>query len=137
MKKFEFFDHTSEIKFKSWGQNLNEAFENAILAVADFIGNGQKIKHARGEVVNIKGKDKEELLYNFLEEVLVLLDSRGFLTAAANVSVLGNTIKAELFGDDAENYEGLDHIKSPTYAEMHVLDLGSGKGWEIQCVMDV
>ncbi|MCA9485689.1 MAG: archease [Nanoarchaeota archaeon] len=143
MKKYEFLEHTADIKFRARGKDLNEAFENCVLAICDFISKGQKIKHARGEVVNVSGRDKKELLYNFLEEILVLLDSKGFLTASANVQVLGNTIKAEFFGDDVENYSGLDPIKAPTFAEMYVREVSGsdvfdgGSGWEIQAVMDV
>jgi SHS2 domain-containing protein len=136
MRQYEFLEHTADIKFKAWGETLGEAFESAVLALASFIGKDEKIMHRRGKTVNVKGKDREELLYNFLEEIIYLIDSEGFVTAKANVNILGNTLKAELFGDDASNYEGLEHVKAPTYAEMYVKEK-AGKGWELQVVMDV
>ena len=37
MKKFEFFDVTADIGFYAYGNNLNEAFENAGLALFNII----------------------------------------------------------------------------------------------------
>ena len=37
MKKFEYFEVTADIAFKAYGKNLNEAFENAGLAIFNII----------------------------------------------------------------------------------------------------
>ena len=37
MKSFEYFDVTADIGFKSYGKNLNQAFENAGLAIFNII----------------------------------------------------------------------------------------------------
>jgi SHS2 domain-containing protein len=135
MKKFIFLPHTADIKFRSYGRTLNEAFENAVLAVADILSKEQTIKSRKGKVIDVFGDDMESLLYNFLEEILYLLETENFVTAKAAVTMRGNNLKAELFGDDASNYSGLSHIKSPTYSEMYVKKTNAG--WELQAVLDV
>ena len=37
MKKYEYFDVTADIGFKAYGNDLNEAFENAGLAIFNII----------------------------------------------------------------------------------------------------
>ena len=134
--KYEFLEHTSEIKFKAYGRILNEVFENAILAISDFITKGQKIKARRVKEIVVTGQDIESLLYNFLDEIVYLLDAEKFVVKKGEVFVRGNNIKATLYGDDAFLYSGLENVKAPTYSEMFVKKTDEGV-WEIQAVLDV
>ena len=133
--KFEFLEHTADIKFRAYGESLEEAFENSVLAFADFVGKGEKIKSRKGKVVNVSGSDKESLFYNFLEELIYLLDTDKFVVCKAKVFFRGNNLRAELFGDDASNYKNLDYVKAATYSEMEVRQVN--KKWVVQAVMDV
>ena len=81
--------------------------------------------------------DLNLLLYKFLDELIFFLDSENFLVSRANVSIKNGHLKAVIFGDKASDYKDLDHIKAATYSEMYVKNLGNGKGWEAQAVMDV
>ncbi len=133
--KYEFLDHTADIKIKSYGKTQEMAFENMTLAISEYLSKGEKIKAKVGKKVEVHGTDLENLLYNFLDELIYLLDAEQFIVAKAEVSLLGNNIKATLYGDSTKNYKDLDHIKAPTYAEMHVKKTQSG--WEFQVVVDV
>ncbi len=132
--KYEFLPHTADIKFRAYGRNLEEAFENAVLAVVEYLTGGEKIKPRKGKVVNVHGSDLQNLFYNFLDEMIYLLDAENFVVGKANVSLLGNNIKAEFFGDDAFHYK-LKHVKSATYSEMLVRQ-ENGR-WVLQAVLDV
>ncbi len=133
--KYEFLEHTGDIKFKTYGKTLNEVFENSILAVAEYISRGKKIKSAKGRVIDVSGEDLESLFYNFLDEIIYLIDAEDFVSTKAKIITRGFNLHAELFGDNASNYENLDHIKAATYAEMHIKK--TDKGWEAQAVLDV
>lgn len=133
--KYEFLEHTADIKFRAYGKTMEEAFENSALAVAEFIAKGNKVKAKEKKEIEVEGTDKENLLYNFLEELIVLLDSEEFVVVKAKVKIEGNKLTGVLHGDDTKNYKGLDHIKAATYAEMFVGRRG-GK-WEVVAVMDV
>ena len=133
--KYEFLEHTADIKFRAYGKTLDEAFENSVLAISEYLSRGEKISSKKGKSITIHGTDLENLLYNFLDEIVYLLDAENFLTAKAEVKILGNNLKATLYGDDSKKYKDLYYIKSTTYAEMHVKK--TSKGWEIQAVMDV
>ena len=78
------------------------------------------------------------MLYNFLEEFLILFDSERFiLSEIKNIEISQKDLKlkAEIVGDDAKNYQINEHIKAITYNEMFVK---KQKGrWFSQVVVDV
>jgi len=133
-EKFELMDHISDIKFKIYGTTLNEVFENAVLAFAFYVGSGEKINSKKGKVIEVKGNDNESLLYNFFDELIYLLEAENFLATKASVLLRGNNLKAELFGDEASNYD-LNLVKAATYSEMKIEKREDG--WEAQIVLDV
>ena len=135
MKKFEFLEHTADIKFRIFGKNQNEIFENSALAISDIMSRGQKIKSKNKKQIKVEGHDKESLLYNFIEELLYLVEAENFITSRAEVTISNNKLKADLFGDSTLDYSNLDHIKSPTYNDMYVKRIKNG--WEAQAVVDV
>jgi len=135
MEKFKFLPHTADIKFRAFGKNQNELFENCALAVSEIISRENKIKTNIKKRISVEGHDKEELLYNFIEELLYLLEVEKFVVSNAKVSIKDNKLEADIYGDYVKNYKNLDHIKSPTYHEMYIKK--NKKGWEAQVVVDV
>ena len=137
MEKYKFLEHTADIKFQAFGKTLDEAFENSALAMFNTMYEG-KIAEKIKKKIKVSGNDFENLLYNFLEEFLVLLDSEGFfLSKIAKITIDEKKLKleAELAGDKAQNYKiGLD-VKAVTYNSMSVK---KEKGmWICQVVIDV
>ncbi len=134
--KFKFLEHTADIKFQAFGKSLNEVFENSSLAMFNAMYEG-KIKSKKKLKISVKGKDSESLLYNFLEEFLILFDTKGFFLAKAKVKINESkkTLNAEVFGDDAKNYGIHVDVKAITYSEMFVKKI-KGK-WVSQVVLDV
>ena len=135
MKKFEFLEHTSDIKLKIYGDTLNEIFENSVLAFSSYIAREEKIKSRKSKIVEVSGRDNESLLYNFLDELIYLLDADEFIASKAKVTLRGNNLIAEVFGDNTKDYKGLSQIKAATYSEMYIKK--TSKGWEAQFVLDV
>jgi len=137
-EKFKFLEHTADIKFQAFGKTLKEVFENSALALKKILIENEKVKKNIKKNINVKGKDYESLLYNFLEEFLILFDSERFLLSKIKnikISQRDLKLKAEVVGDDAENYQINEHIKAITYNEMFVK---KQKGrWLSQVVVDV
>lgn len=70
MKKYEYFDVTADIGFKAYGNTLDEAFENAGLAIFNIISDTSNISSYVGKVFEITSEDEVSLLYDYLEELL-------------------------------------------------------------------
>jgi len=133
--KYKFLDHTSEIKFVAQGKTLNNAFESVVLAISNFLSKDQNIKPTKTISISIKGDNIENLLYNFIDEIIYLYDAKNFLVSSAKVSIKHLTLKANFKGDDSTKYKGLDHIKAPTYSEMFIKN--KNNSWTIQVVLDI
>lgn len=134
-KKFEFLKHTGDLKFKAYGKNINELFENSVLAVASVFSRGNKIKKIKKVKIKVSGRDYESLLYKLIEELISLLDTDCFVVNSAEIKISNFNLEATLHGDNSADYSDLDAVKSPTYAEMYVKE---EKGlWEAQVVLDV
>jgi SHS2 domain-containing protein len=146
--KFKFLEHTADMKFQAFGKNLEEMFANSALGMFNAMHEG-KVKEKKKIKIKAKGKDFESLLYNFLEELLVLFDGDNFfLSKVSNIKIhhsvypkLRNkgakkfTLEAEVVGDDAKNYTISIDVKAITYHEMFVKQK-EGK-WICQIVLDV
>ena len=136
-RKFKFLAHTADRKFQAFGKTPEKVFENSALALFNIIYD-KKISENKKFKISVKGKDLESLMYNFLEEFLVLIDSKNFLPAKiVNFKLNKKTLKinAEVVGDDAENYNISEHVKAITYNEMFVKKI-KGK-WTSQIVLDI
>ena len=137
MKDYEFLDHTADVKFRAYGTSAEEAFANAALALTRLMYPDQ-VQTCDRIPMHLEGRDLESLLYNFLEEFLVLFDSRNFLLAGIeNIRIDHRDFKldAEAVGDRATEYEIHRGIKAVTYSDMFVKeDQGA---WIAQVVLDV
>ncbi len=137
MIKFHFLQHTADIKFQAFGNSLKEVFENSALALFNTIYD-KKIKEKEKFKIKVQGNDLESLLYNFLEEVLVLIDSKNFLPAKIKILKFSEEdfkIEAEILGDDAKNYEISMQVKAITYNEMFIKK--KKNKWISQVVLDI
>jgi SHS2 domain-containing protein len=77
---YKFLEHTADVKIKVEAGSLEKAFSESAFAMKEVILKGKrKIKEEIKKKIKVRGKDNQQLLYNFLEEFLFLLDSEGFL----------------------------------------------------------
>ncbi|MDP6600203.1 MAG: archease [Candidatus Woesearchaeota archaeon] len=125
MQKYKFLEHTADAKFQAYGNNMGEAFSNAALAMFSVITDTKKIKKKIKKEIKVKGTDLKSLLYNFLEELLFLLDTNSFLLnkiEKISIKKMGGkySLNATVAGDKADNYETSGDIKAVTYNEMEI-----------------
>lgn len=137
MEKFKFLEHTADVKFRAFGKTIEQLFRNSALAMFRAMYHG-KVKTKKRFKIKAKGKDFENLLYNFLEEFLYLLDTKNFFLAKlSNVKVDKKKfkIKALAYGDHAKYYEISTGIKAVTYNDMFIKKQHGT--WVAQVVLDV
>ena len=90
--------------------------------------------------VEVLGRDREQLLYKFLEEILYLFETKNFLLAEVEdlkiVEDGGDVLlNAVFWGDEAGGrYEIFGDVKAVTYHEMKI-EHGCD-GWAVQVVVD-
>ncbi len=137
---YEYLPHTAEAKFAAYGNTMEESFGNAALAMENIIVETEKIKPATRKILSIETKHLKGLLYDFLQELLVLFDSERFAlhkVESVTIQQKGSdyVLHAIVIGDDAQHYEILSGVKSVTYNEM---EIKKKRGiWKVVVVLDV
>lgn len=128
MEKYRFFHHTADAKFQAYGRTLEEAFAHAALAVASLMWDWKKVAKNVTLSIVVGGRDLEQLLVSFLEEIVYLLEIQGFLLGGVENVILeqnkeGWTLRAVFAGDkNMEGYEIFGDVKAITYNEIEVRD---------------
>ncbi|MCX6562376.1 MAG: archease [Candidatus Aminicenantes bacterium] len=133
--------HTADGKFRAFGATREEAFANAALAAASLMWDWWAIRTVQSHPVAVQGRDLEQLLYKFLEEIIYLFDAKNFLLGGVEDLKIEDggenfRLSAVFWGDEAGGrYEIFGAVKAVTYNEMKI-ELGCG-GWTIQVVVDM
>jgi len=125
---YKFLEHTADIKVYAEGGSWEEAYEESAMAMKEVILDHEEIEIKKNikKKINISGKDPENLLYNFLEEFLYLLDAEDFVLSKAKVVSVSenNELEAEVVGDKISNYNISNKVKAITYSDMAVVKKG-------------
>lgn len=139
-KKFRYLDHTADAKFRAYGNSEEEAFQNAAVALVNLMWNPDEIESREKKNIHVTGRDKKQLLVNFLEEILFLLESHDFLVhTVEDLSISqdekGYGLRVSFSGDRASGgYEIFGSIKAVTYSDMMIK---RNNGCVIQVVVDM
>jgi SHS2 domain-containing protein len=139
-KRFRFLEHAADAKFQAYGRTLEEAFANAALATASLMGDTGTIAKKIRIPVSARGRDLEQLLVRFLEDILYLVESRFFLLASADEVKIEErgaeqTLEAVFWGDtNSEAYETHGGVKAVTYSEM---EIRKNDLYTVQVVVDI
>jgi len=137
---YKFIEHTADVKIHAENTSLEEAFTDTALALKEVISGNIVILEQEEKKIEIKGKDIQSLLYNFLEEFLFRLDAENFLfskIAKIEIDQKEFKLKATLKGDKANNYHFTNDVKAITYNEMLVEFDEKKKIWVCEVVLDV
>ena len=97
MEKFKFLDiATADIAFEAYGKSLNELFENSALATFEVMSDTKKIKQKIKRTFSVGGNSVENLLFDFLSELIYLKDADKVVFSKFMVKVngKGNSWKA-------------------------------------------
>ena len=118
-------EHATDAIIEVTAKNLKEAFQIAGISVIDTILDSSKVDDIDSRKLVVKGKDLKYLLYNWLEEIIILTITDGFAGKRIVIDILKNEnyeIHAEVFGEiiNLKKHEFKVEIKSPTFHEMEI-----------------
>ena len=141
-KKYKFLEKVAiaDIAFEAYGKELNELFENAALAIFELSADVRTVDAKEKIEFNLKNEKLDNLLYDFLSEILFLKDSRYMVFKKVRVSISEgktNKLKAVLDGDsiNPKKQKLENDIKAVT---MHMFELKKEKGkWKATVVVDI
>lgn len=137
MKSFEIFEHTADVGIIAYGTTLEKAFENVAEGMFSLISPNKKIENKAKKMIEIsRVGDDEQLVVDFLSELLYIHDTEKYVFGAFNVKI-NDVVKVEAWG---EKYNREKHgygveIKAVTY---HLLEIKkNAKGYRITVLFDI
>ncbi|MFW9782038.1 MAG: archease [Candidatus Heimdallarchaeota archaeon] len=125
---FEFKGHTADIKVRSWGRTLEEAFAQTALGLMAIMSPDLKrISSTIQKSIEITSEDIYALLFDFLSEFLYLFDVDGLIFGDIIVNIMKKEhneyylqaiIKGEKF--DRHKHKIGTEVKAVTYSFMNI-----------------
>lgn len=131
---YKFLKHTADTQFKAYGKTLTECFSNAGIAMFEVMTDIKKIKPLIKKEIKIKSEDIKALLYDFLEELLFIHETKHLFLCKFKIKVDKKklTVTGSVYGEKInESHERRALVKAITYNNMIV-----GKGF-VQAVLDL
>jgi SHS2 domain-containing protein len=122
-KRFQIIEHPSELGILAFGENQKETFENAAFGMFSLIAEIEEIESVDSFKIEVKGQDFDELMVNWLNELIFIEDSKKILFKEFNVYQINeHSLKAQVSGQHIK--EGLHElhrkIKAATYSQLEV-----------------
>ncbi len=137
-KKYKFINHTADVGIKVWGESLESLFENAAYSMFDILTELDKVKVKESLGVEIEGKRTDELLADWLRNLLYKFNGEGYLLREFNIEEISKKdLKAKVGGEklDLSRHALKTEIKAVTYHGLEVKK--TSQGWEAQVIFDV
>ena len=135
--KFEILDHTADTGIIAYGENLEKAFENTALGMFSLITELKNIKKDQIRKINVSATDRDNLLINWLNELIYLFDVDNLVFSNFDIIRLTDTtISATAYGEkvDLSRHEIKTGIKAATY---HMLKIEENDGCRVQVLFDL
>jgi SHS2 domain-containing protein len=120
--RYELLEHTADVMVKAHGVTIEECFENAAFAMIDQIVDASKVGTKQWVDIEVEGDNLEDLLYNFLSEVLFIFDAKHLALTRFDVTILGRKLRCRAWGEkfNREKHAPKQEIKAVTYHELKV-----------------
>ncbi len=138
MKPYQAFDHTADLGLAITGASEEELFANAAIAVFDIITDLDRVEAREIRRIAVEGDGREDLLINFLREILYLYNGeRWLLKELRIVRISEKGLEAEARGEplDGRKHEICKEIKAVTYHQAQVRQTPAG--WTARVIFDV
>ena len=118
-------EHATDAIFEVNASNLEEAFVVAAKSVIETILDTNTIEESQEKTLVVSGKDLRYLLYNWLEEMIILTITDGFAAKTITVKIEKDSeyhISAKLKGEkiDIKKHHFKVEIKAPTFHDMEI-----------------
>ena len=132
-------EHMTDAFIEVTGNTLEEAFENAGISVVDTMIDINSVEEKRHKKIEIIAKDLNNLLYNWLEEIIILTITDGFAVRRFSVTLTKNGEYSLVANIDGEEIDFKKHnfkleIKSPTF---HLMEIKQEKPIMMRFLLDL
>lgn len=136
---YRYLEHMTDAFIEVTGETLEEAFATAGIAVVDTIIDIKSVDKKTERKIKIESPDLNNLLYSWLEEIIILTITDGYAAASFQVQVaksekyvLNATVRGEEL--DFEKHHFKLEIKAPTF---HLMEIRPEKPIVMRFLLDL
>uniref|UniRef100_A0A668AHE8 Protein archease n=1 Tax=Myripristis murdjan TaxID=586833 RepID=A0A668AHE8_9TELE len=115
-KKYEYLDHTADVQIHSWGDSLEEAFEQCAMGMFGYMTDTETVEPIDTLEVESEGDDMESLLFHFLDDWLFKFSADLFF-----IPRVSDPPPLQLLGPGHSDLPGTE-VKAITYSAMQIYD---------------
>jgi len=137
--KYKFIeDLTSDVLFEAYGKNLKDLFSNAASALFSVICQLDKVKAKKIKKVEVKAKDLSELMFNWLQKLISLVDTEELFFSKFEILEIdkdGKYLKAKCYGEPITPKKGETVVKAVTYYKYKFEK--TKKGYKVMVSLDI
>ena len=138
MKKgFEIIEHTADAGIRAYGSDIKEVFSNAARGLFSLITELDDVGEAEYRDIELNAPDEENLLVEWLNELIYLFDAENILFKRFDISEIDNTkLKVRSYGErvDSSRHRLKTGVKAATY---HMLKIERGYGCIAEVLFDI
>jgi SHS2 domain-containing protein len=135
---YEIFEHTADMGIRARADDPNELFAEAACGLFTvMVADVETIRPAETLTVRLVAEDFEELLHNWLSELLYLFHAKRYVFCDFHVQLEGLTLEAAVRGEpiDFARHEIAAEVKAITW---HGLKMEkTPDGWLAEVVVDI
>jgi protein archease len=138
MASWEHFSHSSDIGVRGMGNSVEEAFEQAAVALTAVVADVTTIEQSEIVEVRCDAPDLELLLVSWLNAIIYEMAVRRMLFGKFRIILAGCSLTGTLAGEkvDPERHRVKVEAKGATVTALSVTCDQNGH-WLAQCVIDV
>jgi len=135
--KYKFIDEIkSDVMFEAYGKDLKELFENAAEAMFTIICKLDEVKPLETEEFEIKGDNLENLMINWLQGLIAIVDTEEMFFSRFEVEEIDEThVIAKLKGESIRPEIGETVVKAVTNYEYHLVK--TDNGYKVKVSLDI
>ena len=141
-------EHTADVMYIVEARSLEELFQHSALGMFRYISPDlSRVSQVVGVELTCRGKDLENLMYRWLEDLLILHDTRGLVFSKF---IVKGIYRVEEEGEQSyilkgfaagERYDPRRHlpgivVKAATYSQM-VIERTENNSWRVSIVLDI
>jgi len=135
---YKLLDHTGDIGITVWADNLKDLYSQAATALFDIITERDRVKGLEQRDVRVEGRDNEELLVAWLNELLYLHEVERLLFHDFTITDIGGgTLKGVVRGEVLQEDYHIIHttVKAATFHQLQVKN-ENGR-WSARVILDI
>jgi SHS2 domain-containing protein len=133
---YEELDHTADIRLRVKSPSADTLFAETALAMMKIVY-GESRPGTIERTIELRAETIENLLLDFLSEVLFISEVDYLVFSAASVHINGDSLKAQMTGEpfDPERHRGGTEIKGISYSGLRIVK--EDEGYVLDILFDV